>query len=196
MKQFFKVVLLLCSLSALQANANVYNVDESYEGTFATDANSILTLTLDSHTIFTGDTSIFSTSVSSSVNMATVNLDPLTGLPNCSVASNCSYTQILKNNDTITGSYNFTSLANAGALSFSVADLTINGGTGAFAGATGSGTLITTTNLANNNATQRAVYEVRTVASAASAVPEPQTYALFLAGLGLLGFASRKGRQS
>jgi hypothetical protein len=161
MKQFLKVVLLLCTLSALQVNANVYNVDESYEGTFSTDANSILTLTLDSHTIFTGDTSIFSTSVSSSVNMATVNLDPITGLPNCSLASNCSYTQILKNSDTITGTYSFNNLANAGQLSFSVADLTITGGTGAFNGATGSGTLVTTTNLDNNNATQRNALSIK-----------------------------------
>jgi hypothetical protein len=36
--------------------------------------------------------------------------------------------------------------------------------------------------------------ENRSVAFAVAAIPEPETYALLLAGLGLLGFAARRRR--
>lgn len=177
----------ILSLSAMQATADVYDVDILFLGTFDNSSNP-LEHDLDFLFLHSGDAGIFSSGLKTFID----GVSPLDCTP-----TTCTFVETFIGGDTITGHFNFNSFGANGASTTEyiyAGNLAITGGTGLFASATGSGTFsgadvfLTQT---SGTTSHRSIYSVNT-----SPVPEPQTYAMLLVGLGLLGFAVKGKKQS
>jgi hypothetical protein len=184
---------LTFAMATGSANAATYNIDESFTGTFSlTDLGNgtgHIDHALNFSSLLTGDSSIFSSAVSSYVSYSTLPTFQL-------CTSGCSFTETLKNGDSLFGTVAFTTppgtpdATNNFTTSFG-ANITITGGSGLFAGATGSG--VATGSDVWTSATGGTSIQ-HTVAILTTPVPEPETYAMMLAGLGIMGFMVRRRR--
>lgn len=181
------IAVAALGLTAIAANAAVYNVNENFTGTYVINDLGSGHFSMVHNEIFSsltsGDSSLFSSSFTSTITNADSS-DPFSNWCN----AGCSYTETLKNGDTLTGLFSLTSLASiGGGVSYSGL-LNITGGTGLFAGATGSGTFsafdkdgLTTDHNLNFTVTS---------------VPEPETYGMMLVGLSFMGFVARRRKEN
>lgn len=183
------ITCLILSLAAISANAEVYNVSERFTGSSSiTDlGGGQFSLTHNYNSLFSldlGDASLFSTSMTTTIS----NFNPLS-LVNSWCNAGCSFTETLKNGDFIFGTFNLTSLDN-NFTTIVTGNTSITGGTGLFKDAVGSGFFTTSDSLAltiNPKSLIATNYTVNT-----APVPEPETNAMFLVGLSLIGFMVRR----
>jgi len=183
------------------AQAITYTVNETFQGTWTAIWGlpiSNFTHEATTQSLASGDASLFSDSISSAQIIFDIN-----------TCTSCTSTQNLKNGDKIFATSNFASgggfSPNASNTSlidnFYNGTITITGGTGLFEGATGSGSYnaidfgIMNTDLEGNfvsfNPSGEWFY-AQTLTINISAVPEPETYAMLIIGLSLIGIASRR----
>jgi hypothetical protein len=190
MKSFLlrTITVLVFGLSSISANAITYNVNENFSGTYNTIDNGNGYFTSFHNLIFSsltsGDSSLFSSSLVTTISNASF-LDPFSNW--CDAG--CSFTETLINGNTFSGSFNLTDFQTGiNGISYS-GDLVITGGTGLFAGATGSGTFSGFDDFNGGTINHNAIYTI-------TAVPEPETYAMFLFGLGVMGAVARRRKAS
>ena len=197
------VVITFCFglLSASVAQATTYTVQEIFSGSWTAiwgSPTSFFTHTATLQTLILGDSSLFSESVSTSE-----------VIDNVTTCASCTSTEYLKNGDQI---FATTSVAFGGGLvpnkttlglvdNLYIGTITITGGTGLFEGATGSGSYRAIDygvmnsdangNFISFNPSGQWTFD-QTVTINTAPVPEPETYAMMLSGLVLIGFATRR----
>lgn len=200
MKRFATTLVVMATISATPAFALTYNVNENFTGTFVEDSSYgtaqdfLTTYDLTFSSLNSGDASLFSSQLKSFA----YGFFGLTGNSSCN--GPCSLTETLKNGDKIFATFTFNGQFDGNSTITYSGNATITGGTGLFTGATGTGTFSGVdiiTGLAPGSdpgdpsfvgtTTQNLIYSINT-----PAVPEPETYALLLTGLGLVGFSARR----
>lgn len=197
------LVALLLSAISFQASALTYSVTENFTGTWeAIWGLPIATFThASSSQTFLSGNAIFS---NSSIQSESI----IDTLVNC---VSCTITETLSGGDKIF----FEHLLTDGALTPSTSTLgsvdnfyngtvTITGGTGLFAGASGNGTFtaidfgIYNTDSNGNfvSFNRNGNWQIELIYSVTTAVPEPQSTALLLAGLGLINITMRRNSKA
>jgi PEP-CTERM motif len=192
-KSLFAVIAL--ALGATGASAATYSIDEGISGSWNFDSPDHYSYSYGSGTFLSGDSLLLNQS-----STATAAFAP--GTFNC---ISCSYTSTLAGGDTIFGNFTVDSFSFvANPVNPFQADLnftdtfTVSGGTGAFTGASGGGTIFGTHFGAlidfipqvSGASTERVIFSVTT-----APVPEPETYAMLMAGLGVMGAVARRRKQ-
>lgn len=185
------IATILATGSVIPAFAATYNVEQNFTGTFTdTDVGvssftNIYNMTFAS--LISGDASLFSSALNTVANGAVDSA----GLGSCTGV--CTTNETLINGDHIFGTFTFNSQFDSPTQVSYTGVTTITGGTGLFAGATGTGTFSgVDTYLTANSGTSTLRVINRITTPDVAAVPEPETYALMLAGLGLIGFCARR----
>lgn len=182
------ITLVAFGLAAISANATTYNVNENLTGTYNTtylgSGHFSMVHNLIFSSLISGDSSLFSSSSTTTISDANFS-DPFSNWCN----AGCSYTETLINGNTLSGAVYFTDvLREINGTSYS-GHFNITGGTGLFAGATGSGTFSGFDDLTGGTTNHNAIFTVTTV-------PEPETYGMMLVGLGLMGFVVRRREEN
>jgi len=182
------IVIAVLGLTAISANATTYTVNENFTGSYGISDLGGGHFSMVHNEIFSsltsGDSSLFSSSFTSTISNA--DSSDSTGLTWCNAG--CSYTETLRTGDTLTGLFSLTNLAPSnGGVSYSGL-LNITGGTGLFAGATGSGTF--------SAFDKDGLTTDHNLSFTVTSVPEPETYAMMLAGLGLMSFVARRRKEN
>jgi len=197
---FFSLSL---GLFAMHAQAATYDVIQTYSGTFAqttTDIDTGLgysnilyktTAHLTPTSLVRGDSSLFSSSLTTSTEFL---FDVIADVLSCE--GSCQFTETLKNGDTIFGTIlsngpykveinNDSAIPSPFSKIWYTGNLLITGGTGLFAGATGSGTYTGVDDYTNMTQTLTSTFSV-------TAVPEPDSLVMLLSGLAVLGVGMRR----
>lgn len=182
------VAVAALGLTAIAANAAVYNVNENFTGSYVLSDLGSGHFSMVHNEIFSsltsGDSSLFSSSLTTTISDANSS-DPFSNWCN----AGCSFTETLINGNTLSGTFNFTNVqGESGGTSYSGL-VNITGGTGLFTGATGSGTFSGFDNLAGLTTAHNLNFTV-------TSVPEPETYAMMLAGLSFMGFVARRRKEN
>lgn len=167
----------LC-MTPVCANAATYTVDEISTGTIAITGDAptqLVTVSLDFFSLIAGDPTLFS------YQETTLN-DFHSGF-NCNPT--CTWIQTLINGDTIFGTFEFTSVTTYLNELTGIGTSIVTGGTGLFAGATGTGTFIADAFFATP--TTGTIRQQDTLIVTTATVPEPAS--LLLTVVGLLGLA-------
>ncbi len=183
------ITIVALGLTAISANAAVYIVNENFTGSYVLSDLGSGHFSVVHNEIFSsltsGDSSLFSSSFTSTISNA--DSSDSTGSSWC--AAGCSYTETLKTGDTLSGLFSFNNIQGLnGGISYSGL-LNITGGTGLFAGATGSGTFSGFDDAGGLTTAHNLNFTV-------TSVPEPETYGMMLVGLGLMGFVARRRKES
>ncbi len=190
MKRLYTILAIIAAIYTTPAFAAIYNVNENFTGTFYN--NPVLTGFSSNHNLVfaslnSGDASLFSHSLNTIVNGT---LDPATNTATCTGV--CNFTENLINGDRFFGTEAFTSLIAVNHLVFYTGTSMITGGTGLFLNATGTGTFSGVDDLLTGKTRMNVTYSITTPDIAA--VPEPETNAMLLAGLVLIGFVTRRNQ--
>jgi len=190
MKSFLlrTITVLFFGLASISANAITYNVNENFSGTYNTIDNGNGYFTMFHNLIFSsltsGDSSLFSSSLVTTISNLSFQEHFSTWCD-----AGCSFTETLINGNTFSGSVNFTDVVfQTNGTSYN-GDYIITGGTGLFAGATGSGTFSGFDDFNGGTINHNSIFTI-------TAVPEPETYAMFLFGLGVMGAVARRSKAS
>jgi hypothetical protein len=189
------IAVFAFALGASSANAATYNLDEIISGQWNFVSPDNYSYSYGAGTFISGDSLLLNLGTT-----ATAAYAP--GTFNC---ISCSYTSSLLGGGSVFGSFTVDSSAfvvngsNPSQVDLNFFDtFTIDGGTGVFAGASGGGTLTGThfgallagIPQASGPSTEHVTFSLTT-----APVPEPETYAMVLAGLGLIGFKARRGKR-
>lgn len=178
------VAVVALGLTAIAGNAAVYNVNENFTGAYVINDLGSGHFSMVHNEIFSsltsGDPSLFSASLTTTISDANSS-DPFSNWCN----AGCSFTETLINGNTLSGTFNFTNVQGQSDGTSYSGLVNITGGTGLFAGATGSGTFSGFDNLTGLTTAHNLNFTV-------TSVPEPETYGMMMMGLGLIGFVARR----
>jgi PEP-CTERM motif len=199
-KHIFAAILFI--LGANAANAATYGITEAMDGTWTRTSADHYTYTYTGGSLISGDSSLLNVSTTASAVFSSNTFNCIT----------CTFTSTLSGGNTIFGTL---SVITAGYMPGGISTpppgintnlffgdlLTITGGTGLFAGATGGGLGFGTHNIvAQNNFTtfpsSGTSTQYLSLNVVTTPVPEPETYAMMLAGLGVLSLVARRKKSA